>query len=534
MIVRSRVWRTMRSGVFPAHCTPERSITSILYRTFALVLLLLPTATASGQPLLTREIERIIDDPRFENAFWGVLVKDLSTGTVLYRRNEAKSFMPASNTKLYTTAAALDQLGPEYRFVTRLFVDGPISDRVLTGNVIVRGGADPTIGGHYHATGRWEEDLDPTVLFRAWADSLRALGIQRIVGDIIGDDDVIDDVPLGAGWNWDDIPFYYAAELSGLAFNDNVVHFKIHGRTAGAPAEIEWAPYATDYVQVINQTQTLPSGARLREGYHRDRGTNTIRISSRVPAGTTDSEEISIDNPTLFFVHVLRETLLRQGIAVEGRPVDVDEISIKPDYSSGTLRRAAVHYSPPLRDVAAMINKPSQNLYAELLLKKLGAERPMADPDAAHGSARLGIAAGMETFARAGVDTSRIQLADGSGLSRRSLVTPNMTSALLGYMWSHPEPAVRAAFYDSLPVGGGEGTLRNRLRDPAIAGRVRAKTGTLGNVSSLSGYVTTTSGTPLSFVLMSNHFTTPAREVREAQDAIVNVLITYRPQAQTR
>lgn len=491
--------------------------------------------SSNGQPAptsrsdLQTEIDRILDADEFSNAFWGLHVVDLAGGETLYSRNPGKSFVPASNTKLYTTAAALDRLGWMYRYRTRLYVDGPVENGVLRGNLIVRGAADPTIGTHYEAgEGEWEAEVDATRLFRDWADSLRAAGITRIDGDIVGDDDVIDDVPLGNNWSWDDETFYYSAQISGLTFNDNVIHLHVTSRRRGRPADLRWYPYDTDYVEVVNRSLTIHPDSSRDEGYLRRRGTNAIEVTTEIPEGDEDVEEITVENPTAFFVHVLAETLRREGIAVSGTPVDVDDLSIKPDYTSPNVRRVAYHESPTLAEIVSIINKPSQNLFAELVLKTLGAEFPVQDEDLEPGSAAMGVAASMETFARARIDTSRIRLVDGSGLSRLNLVTPEMTTRLLTYMWSHEDTPVRRAFIESLPLAGRQGTLRNRLRRGPAEGNLRAKTGTLSSVSSLSGYVNVDGNRPLVFAMMSNHYTTRTREVREAQDAVVKLLSQYR------
>lgn len=483
-----------------------------------------------GADVLANEIRAIIHAEEFGNAFWGVTVVDLSSGRILFDENAGKSFVPASNMKLYTTAAALDQLGPTYQYRTSLYIDGVVEDGVLDGNLIVRGAADPSIGTHYDAaTGKWEADVDATRLFRDWADALRAEGISQIRGDIIGDDDVVDDVPLGHGWSWDDETFYYAAQLSGLSFNDNVVHVHVEGRQRGEPANVWWDPFNTKYVDVLNRSITRPAGTSVDEGYRRLRGTNTVEVTTRVPSGGKDVEEITVENPTLFFVHVLRESLQQSGIAVAGSPVDVDAISIKPNYLDPRLRRVATHVSLPLSEIVKITNKPSMNLFADMLIKTLAAEFPRPhDEDRAPGSSSLGLDIAMATFVKAGIDTSRMQLADGSGLSRHNLITPAMTASLLQYMWSHPDDRVRQAFYGSLPVAGVEGTLRNRLKSGPAHQKLRAKTGSLSNVSSLSGYVESADGTTLAFVMMSNHYTTKTSAVRRAQDRIANLLARYR------
>ena len=487
-------------------------------------------AQSRGADALADEIRTLIYDAEFENAFWGVTVVDLRTGQVLVGENARKSFVPASNMKLYTTAAALDQLGPSYRYHTRLYVDGVVENGVLEGNLIVRGAADPSIGTHYDAeTGRWEAEVDATRLFRDWADSLRAAGISRITGDVVGDDDVVDDEPLGHGWSWDDETYYYAAQLSGLSFNDNVVHMHVEGRQRDEPAEIRWDPFNTRYVEVLNRSLTRASGTPVDEGYRRLRGTNVIDVTTEVPVGGSDIEEITVENPTLFFAHVLRETLQQSGISVAGDPVDVDAISIKPNYRDPRFRRIATHVSPPLSEIVKIINKPSMNLFADMLVKTLAAEFPRRDEDDYEpGSARLGLDVAMATFVKAGIDTSRIQLVDGSGLSHQNLVTPEMTASLLQYMWSHPADGVRQAYFASLPIAGVEGTLRNRLKTGPAHQKLRAKTGSLSNVSSLSGYVESADGTPLAFSMLSNHFTTKTSAVRDAQDRIANLLANYR------
>jgi D-alanyl-D-alanine carboxypeptidase/D-alanyl-D-alanine-endopeptidase (penicillin-binding protein 4) len=468
---------------------------------------------------LQEAIDQVLDRAAFENATWGVLVMDLEQDEVLYRRNPRQSFIPASITKLYTTAAALDLLGPDYRYRTPLYTDGDVVDGVLRGNLIVRGSGDPVIGGRFN-------DGDLTEAFRNWADALLAAGIHRIEGDIIGDDDVFDDLPLGYGWSWDDEPYWYSAEISALSFNDNCVDFSITGQGAGQAATIAWEPMQTDFVTVRNATYTLPADSSLIEGYARERGSNAFNLYSRVPAGRVDRESLSVRNPTLYFVHVLRAALVEAGLSISGRAVDADDLSIKPAYD-GSLRQVALHTSPPLSDIVRVINKRSQNLYAEQVLKTLAAERPVMDDDLTPGSAEMGVAAAMRTFARARIDTSRIQLVDGSGLSRMNLVTPEMTAGLLHYFWHHPAAEVRTAFLESLPIGGVDGSLQGRFTSGPGQGNVRAKTGTVSNASTLSGYVNSGAGTPLIFVIMGNHYTVPTSEVRAAQDEVVTLLARY-------
>ena len=475
---------------------------------------------ASAQPAgLQADIDQILDDSRMANAWWGAMAVDVASGNVLFSRNARRNFVPASVTKLFTTAAALDRLGPDATHRTEVFIDGPVVDGRLHGNLIVRGSGDPTIGGN--------TQKDRKAVFRAWADSLRATGVTRILGDIIGDDDIFDDTPFGVMWSWDDETFGYAAAVSGLSFHDNVIDLTLKPRAPGQPASVSWEPDRTSYVRILNRTVTT-AGGRLKEGYNRKRESNVITLTSEIPLGYSDTEQVTVHNPTRYFVHVLRETLLQEGIAVDGRPVDVDALSILPNYAGSHLRRIATYVSAPLSQIIESINKKSQNLYAEQILRTLAVRHPVSGKDLAPGSAEMGIQAAMATYHAAGIDTSRLQLVDGSGLSRKNLVTPEMILSLLRFMDGHEDPAVRAAFLASLPLGGRDGTLAHRFRNSAMEGRVRAKTGTLGNVSTLCGFVDTAEGRRIAFALLSNHHTIKTQHVTRAQDRIVSRLARHR------
>ncbi len=489
----------------------------------ALVLQSLATLTVWGQPTtrLTRALDAVLDRRALDGAMAGAVVIDAETGETLYEREPKLRLMPASNVKLYTVAAALDRLGPDFHYVTRLYLDGPITGGILRGNLIVRGSGDPTIGS------RLFKD-DPTQVFRLWADSLRRLGIRRIQGDIIGDDDYFDDIPLPEGWNWDDEPYWYAAESGALVFNESAVEVEIRATRAGRRGLVSWEPFGTDYVEIINETRTTSRSSSLREGYARERGANTIRLSSRVPEGSIDREALTISNPTQYFVYILRETLLREGIEVEGEAVDADDLARPIDYYESSPLPAASYQSPDLDSLARVINKESINLYADQVLRTLGAELGPNRGLPGAGSIKDGLVVLKQALEPMGVDTTRIQLYDGSGLSRLNLVSAEATARLLVAMWNHPDPKVRRAFIESLAVGGVDGSLKSRFTESSLRGRVRAKTGTLSNASALSGYVETAGGRTLAFSLLFNNYLGGSRTVRAAQDAFVSELAGVR------
>ncbi|MEZ4701617.1 MAG: D-alanyl-D-alanine carboxypeptidase/D-alanyl-D-alanine-endopeptidase [Rhodothermales bacterium] len=477
-----------------------------------------PQATSPEQ--LARYIDTYLKQPDYENAIWAAYITDLNTGEVLYERNHKLSLMPASNAKLFTTAASLDQLGPGFTYTTIGYADGPIENGILKGNLYIRGSGDPVIGGRFNQG-------DITRTFREWADTLRSMGIYAIEGDLIGDDDIFEDTPFGPGWSWDDEPYDYGAEMSGLSFNDNSVNVIMTGSVAGRPAQMHWEPGNTSYVQLLNAAVIIPSDQRKDEEIERPRASNSFVISTELPAGRLDTTGLAVANPTLYFVHVLRDVLQSNRIEVRGQAVDVDDLPVKPDYTRAEMTPLLSHTSPPLRDIVKVINKESQNLYAELVLRTLGVVHPVADPDVEPGSTEMGVMSALYTYARAGVDTSRIQLVDGSGLSRMNLVTAQMLDRVLRYMWHHPDNAIRLAFLNSLPIGGVDGSLERRMRTGPAMGNARAKTGTLTGTSNLSGYVTSAGGTPLSFVLFCNNHTLRAREIHRTQDAIVQLLARY-------
>ncbi len=498
-------------------------------RALLVLLLCLPglARAQSGPEALAAAIGAVIDAPDFDDALWGVHVLDLDSGATLYARNAQKNFIPASVQKLFSTAAALDGLGPDFRYTTTLYLDGAVRDSVLEGNLVVRGSGDPSIGGRLFEED-YPTDRDPTALFRAWADSLRALGITYVTDHVIGDDDVFDDTELGNGWAWDDVPSVYAAEIGGLSFNEGRIVVTAEGTSPGRAATLSWEPADTDYVYFINNTETVTAREGRDREVRRERGGNVFWIESEVPSGQRLRHSLSVHNPTRYFAHVLRGTLRAEGVYVDGDPVDIDDWRQKPDYAR--LMPVASHTSRPLADLAALTNKESQNLYAEHLLKTLGAQRcpPDRPDDVDCGSAEAGLLAAAPLFERAGLDLERMRLRDGSGMTPYNMVSPEDATALLRTMWIHPDPAVTDAFVNSLAVGGEDGTLERRMRRGRARGNVRAKTGTVTGAKNLSGYVAAADGRTLAFALLVNNFGTSSRRVVRAQDAIVEVLAGYR------
>ena len=320
---------------------------------------------------------------------------------------------------------------------------------------------------------------------------------------------------MGEGWAWDYQSDWYAAQISALTFNDNCVDVFVEpGDTLGAPAKLTLRPQ-TAYVHVYNKTVTVRRGLGRGLSFWRRRGSNDVVITGSVELDQKGYWDwFSVENPTLYAVTVLREVLQRKGISVTGPAVDID--SLKDfRYEPEKARRLASYVSPPLSEIVKTVNKVSQNLYAELLLRTLG--KVFRDD----GSAAGGIAVVKDFLASLGANVETFKMVDGSGLSRLNMVSPMHISVLLRAMRDNPD------FYDSLPIAGVDGTIKRRMKKTLAEGNVRAKTGYIGRARALSGYVTTLDGEECSFVMLVNNYTVPTPEANRIQDWICERLANF-------
>lgn len=466
----------------------------------------------AGAAALRATLDSVFADTALTQAHWGVLVRSLDDGEVIYRQNAEKLFVPASNMKLVTGAAALQALGPAYRYRTRVLAAGPVRDGALRGDLIVVGSGDPTLSVRFGG--------DARAVFRAWADSLRARGIRRVTGNLVGIDSVFDDVPLGRGWAWDDLDAAYSAEISGLQFNEGAIAVRVYaGRAVGDAGVVVLDP-PTAYVPVVNQTRTVAAGrAGWLDATREPQGAG-LRLRGEVPLGSDAlNERFATRNPTAYFVGVLRETLREAGVAVEGAAIDADEWPERATSAAGAAP-LFTHASPPLAEILPAYLKPSQNQIAETLLRTLGRELR------GEGSSRAGAAAEDSVLRAGGLPTARrLVIADGSGLSRYNLVSPAFLADLLTRMAQGPHAQLWQA---ALPVAGVDGTLASRLRGTPAERNVHAKTGTLSSVRALSGYLTTAAGERLVFSMLANHHARAAADVDRVVDAALARLAEWR------
>lgn len=458
---------------------------------------------------LREQLDDSFNDPSFNNAFCGVFVRSLKTGEVIYKRNADKLFIPASNMKLFTSAAVLILLGPNYVYETNLFANGIIKNGSLEGDLIIQGSGDPTISNRFFPG-------SITNIFENWADSLITKGITKINGNVYGDDTNFDNIGLGKGWAWENESYWFSAPSGALSFNDNSIEIRISPTDINFPANIKVIP-ETKYVTLISKVVTVGNSEEQSIKVSRLRGTNLISISGKIKKNSsTIIENVSISDPTMFFLTILKEVFEKKGITITGKIGSIN--SSEKIIFSQNLTPLIVHQSVPIKLIIKELNKNSNNFYAEQLLKTIGLEVY------GYGSTENGVKACRELFNEMGINPETMMMVDGSGLSQLNLVTPRQIVNLLSYM--HKSELFNY-FYDSLPIAGVDGTLSNRMIKTAAQNNVRAKAGFNVNTSTLSGYVKTVSGEMLSFSILINNFLAPSSLANYILDNVCNKLANF-------
>ena len=458
-----------------------------------------PPAPKPGErAALRRTVDSLVDQPEFRNATWGVLVVDPATGDTLVSHNAGKLFLPASNMKLVTTSVALTKLGADYRWTTTLAARGRLRRGVLDGDLLVFGRGDPTVSDSVRG--------DAMLPLHDIADSLYLAGVHRIRGRLLVGADVFPGPTVGFGWSWDDLDDRDGAAVDELEFNDGFAELRVRAarRPGGAP-RVTTTP-AAHYPPVDVTARTVPrtDTAALRAEPLRavmDTATHAFRVQGTIAAGDSARLAVPFPDPDGAYLAALREALADRGIVVEGRATD----------TTAAVDSLVRVQSPTLGEVLPALLKPSQNQMAELLLRTIGLTQT--------GVGRADSAARVESDQLEAWGASRdgFVLRDGSGLARYDYLSPETLVRVLDAMRRSPS---FATFYSALPVAGVDGTLHARMRGTAADGNVHAKTGSLSNTRSLSGYVRTADGRLLIFSLLCNNFTTGAERVLAVQDTI--------------
>lgn len=449
------------------------------------------------------DLKYMVDQSPASDAFWAVAVRD-SSGKILEACNHEKLIRPASNLKLLTSAAILDELGSGFTYKTFVYGTGHQEQDTWKGDIIIRGTGDPSISGTFYDKYRF-------FVFEQFYRALDSLGIRKIEGNLIGNDSYLDQQPYPRGWSWEDLSFYYGVETSALSFNNNAVDLQVFADDeVGETPRIQWFPFDTDYVEFINEQIITPSNTQYDEFYRRISGTNTIILRSALPEGYYEEESLSVMDASLFFMDTFKKYLENGGMKLTGQII----IDNRPrDWSSSRFKILAVHESEPLGSLLKQVNTESSNFYTEMLLKTAAAEAYHTQ-----GSTDLGISLVMEFAHRMGLDTTDVEMDDGSGMSPSTLITPADLTRLLVKMQAHPE---FDTYKQSLAIGGAGGSLQHRFYNTPLVNRVFGKTGYLSGVRALSGYLKTFSGKTVIFSIFTNNYSNKTSYIDSLHESLL-------------
>lgn len=469
---------------------------------------------ALAAPLAESVEKTAAESPVLQLAHWGAKLVRLRTGEVLYSRNENHHFTPASNTKLFSTALVLTRLGSAHRLETRLVGDGALASGVLRGDLRLVGGGDPTLSGRpipYQYKAPFSRPLAPLeeMVEQAW----RA-GLRRVTGDVVGDDSAYIYEPFPDGWSVDDGLYSYGAPVSALILHDNAFTVRVEGgESAGSPARL-WLDPPNGYFTLHNRVRTAAKGPH-RIWMDRPGSGRMLEFWGALAPAAVRSLDAAVDDPARYAAFALREALQRRGIRVDGgfRARHRTASQLEWHEPNGPMTELAQRQSPPLAQLIQVTNKVSQNLWAEICLRE-AARRRGSTPSRQEGLEEL-----KSFLAELGATRKDYRFEDGSGLSRLTLVTPALLTRLLEFMDRSPE---RAAWLESLPIGGEDGTLAYRFQgDARPRAVIRAKTGTLSHVTALAGYLEPANGDRLAFSILVNNAHAEASEVRKWVDKLV-------------
>jgi D-alanyl-D-alanine carboxypeptidase/D-alanyl-D-alanine-endopeptidase (penicillin-binding protein 4) len=490
-------------------------------------------ALAAPKDDLAKRIDAILSRPDIARGFWGIEIEDLDTGRVLYSRDADKLFTPASNTKLFTTAAALALIGPDYTFRTTVeSAAAPDKYGRLSGDLVLVGRGDPNLSGRslpYNL--KTERPFPPEHVLEELADQLVARGVKVIDGDLIADDSFFIDERFGQGWSQGDLAWAWGAPVSALAVNDNVVYLNIFpAERVGERAFISITPF-TDYYRIENRVVTSPAGSGARKVFvQRQPGSKRIEVWGNIPLDDAGAgEALAIEEPAEFCARLFRELLAKRGVVLYGQTrarhksmasLGTTSVTTGAPFGAGGETQPvpqpsvvlAEHRSMPLGVDIRVINKVSQNLHAEMLLRLLGREKGTS------ASAAGGLEVLRGFLLQADLRTEEYAFYDGSGLSRQNLVSPRAIVKLLRYAATQ---GWGAAFIESLPLAGVDGTLAARFKSLPAAAILHAKTGTLDHVNILSGYLITARGRRLVFSIAGNNNTLTRMKANATIDEIV-------------
>ncbi len=460
--------------------------------------------------------EAILAAENASKAEWGILIQDEATGETLYERNAKQYFSPASNMKLFTTALALATLGPDFTFTTSVETTGTVSSEGrLSGDLVLIGSGDPNLSNRkFPFVKEVERDGPPEKVLAEFADAIVARGVKQVDGDVIADDGLYSFERYPSGWEIDDMVWSYGAAVSALSVNDNTVTLTLTpGEQQGEAVSFTLEPWTLE-IEVENDVITGAANGKPELALSRAPGARRVIVRGTLAAHSAPRPLVlAIEEPAEHAANLLKHLLEIRGVQISGKARARHWPEPRP--AAGT--RLAEHTSPPLTEAIQVVNKMSQNLHAEMLFRfaARASGGAMTLEDA------LKFAA--EFYESAGIEKNDLALQDGSGLSRRDLVTPRTVVTLLQYAAKQTRWA--DTYKASLPVAGEDGTLADRMKKTPAAGRIRAKTGTLDHVAAISGYATTLAGERLVFSMFGNNFAGKNHDGAGVLDSICEAMV---------
>lgn len=470
-------------------------------------------AASAGAGFAAR-VERVTGLAPVSKGEWGILIVDGGTGETLYEKNADSYFVPASNMKLLTTALALDTLGAEYRFRTTLETYGKVENGILKGDLILVGRGDPNLSNRKFPYETKEEfDGPPERVLEELADTVISRGVKEIKGNIVGDDSYFPRERYPNGWEIDDMVWEYGAAVSAIVVNDNTISLTLTPGEKAGDATLASVEPKTDEFEIRNEVKTIGVKEKGELRLTREPAASTVIVSGTMSAGGQPRKLVlAMQEPAQQAASILARVLADRGVKFSGKI----RANHEPEPTEGLRSVLAEHVSLPLGDTVKLVNKISQNLHTEVLLRAaarqkgrwLTPEELQKFPEA--------------FYAKAGIPAGDVIQTDGSGLSRHDMVTPRALVALLQYAQKQPW---FSAYYASLPVAGIDGTLNERMKSADVTGKIHAKTGSVTHVRSLSGYGETLRGRKLIFSFLSNNQGGINHEVHDAIDGLCAAMI---------
>ena len=499
-------------------------ITAILVEASVVI----PPLQAQESAAFATQVQQLIDQAKWESALWGIHIVSLKDGRVVFSSNARKRFLPASSMKLLIGAAALDTVAPDFRFETSVYGEGVIDAHGrLLGNLVIAGHGDPNLEGRIYDP--QFEELTPQDIPASVAQTAMQLaerGVKSIVGDVIADETLFLHEPHDPSWELENMLWSYSAPVSSLAVSENWFQLEVlPAESEGGAAFIRPVPTETGFV-FVNQVKTVGQTRQPWIGIDRNEFGNRVTVRGEIPLRHAGLKyNLAARDGGVFAGHLLRLALAQRGIGVTGNVktrqlAQLDILEQGKASIDAAKRLQSIHReeqrlasikTQPLAESLKIMMKASNNLYAEMMLRNLGAWTTGL------GSVNTGTAAVEAFLEKTGTPRNGVSLNDGSGLSRKNLITPDSVVRLLQYMDQHPR---RDVFLELLPVAGRDGTLRNRMKKGSAFEHIFAKTGSIEFVNTLSGFALAKNGERLAFSIMVNNAATASREVREAIDMI--------------